>query len=221
MTELLLVRHGLSEGNALGIVQGQMDTLLTDLGAHQAAATAARLQADFLPIDAIYSSDLERALRTASIIAERLELPVLLETGLREMHFGSHQGLSGEDWRAMYPDQHEQSREQGFDFHWPGGESRRQFAERIASAVAKIAADHQGQRVLVVTHGAWVATFLGWVADGNYFESRYRGWIGNCSISVVRLNADDNRGEIVYGPDDSHMSPDLQSPRVPDNFARK
>jgi len=216
MTELLIVRHGLSEGNVLGVVQGQMDTALTAFGLQQAAAVAMRIATEYQPVAAVYSSDLERAARTAALIAAELGLPVTLDGGLREMHFGIHQGISGETWRATYPDLQAQHDREGLDFVWPGGgESKRQFGARTLATINHLISQHPpDSRLVIVTHGALIGTYLGSVLydDLNGWRGR---WIANCSVAVLRVAGG---AELLLPPDASHLS-GLETLRPPDNFA--
>ena len=92
MTTLLLVRHGETDWNAEGRLQGHTDRPLNDYGRRQAAALAEELAGR--EIDAIYASDLARARETAEIVAARIGLPVALDVGLREKNWGS---LGGPD----------------------------------------------------------------------------------------------------------------------------
>jgi len=100
VTRMLLARHGQSEWNALGRWQGQADPPLSELGRQQARAAADRLGT----VDAIVSSDLERALATAAIIAEVLGVgPVLVEPRLRERSAGEWSGLTRDEIEADWP----------------------------------------------------------------------------------------------------------------------
>jgi broad specificity phosphatase PhoE len=136
MTTLLLVRHGETDWNADGRLQGQTDRPLSDFGRRQARLLADELADEAL--DAIYSSDLSRARETAEIVGARLGLPVVLEPDLREKDWGTWEGLT-----AVERDRVEFS-----------GESTEAHQERILEALRRIAARHSGEgRVLVVTHG--------------------------------------------------------------------
>ena len=135
MTTLLLVRHGETDWNAEGRLQGHTDTLLNDYGRRQAAALGEDLAGD--GIDVVYSSDLARARETAEIVAGRLGLPVVLEPGLREKNWGSWEGLT-----PMERDATEYV-----------GESNEDHRERTLRTLGAIAERHPGRRVLVVTHG--------------------------------------------------------------------
>jgi broad specificity phosphatase PhoE len=149
MTSLLLVRHGETDWNADGRLQGQTDRPLSDYGRRQARQLAAELADDAL--DAIYSSDLARARETAEIVGERLGLPVVLDPELREKDWGTWEGLT-----AVERDRVEFV-----------GESTEAHEERILGALRRISERHQGDgRVLVVTHGGSMrrvqTAALGW-----------------------------------------------------------
>jgi broad specificity phosphatase PhoE len=136
MTELLLVRHGETDWNADGRLQGQTDRPLSDFGRRQAKLLAEVLQGEEL--QAIYSSDLARARETAEIVAERLRLPVVLDPDLREKDWGTWEGLT-----AVERDRVEFV-----------GESTETHEERTLRALKRIYERHPGAgRVLVITHG--------------------------------------------------------------------
>jgi uncharacterized phosphatase len=135
MTTLLLIRHGETDWNAEGRLQGHTDRPLNDYGRRQAHALAERLASD--EIAAIYASDLARARETAEIVGARLGLPVVLEPGLRERDWGSWEGLTGSERdRVEYV-----------------GEAPGEHAERVLAAVHAIAGRHPAGRIVVVTHG--------------------------------------------------------------------
>jgi broad specificity phosphatase PhoE len=135
VTTLLLVRHGETDWNAEGRLQGHTDRPLNEFGRRQAAALAERLADD--GIDAVYASDLARARETAEILAERLGLPVATDPDLRERNWGNWEGLTGSERdRVDYV-----------------GEERDAHGERVIRAVRRIAEQHPGERIVVVTHG--------------------------------------------------------------------
>ena len=135
MTELLLVRHGETDWNAVGRLQGHTDRPLSDHGRKQARRLAAELDGE--EFDAVYASDLARARETAEIVAERLHLPVLLDPDLREKDWGNWEGLTSTE-------------RFGIELV---GESTEQHQKRMLRALGRIAAKHPYGRVLVVTHG--------------------------------------------------------------------
>jgi broad specificity phosphatase PhoE len=135
MTELLLVRHGETDWNAEGRLQGHTDRPLNDVGRRQAAALAERLAGD--GITAVYASDLSRARETAAILAARLELPVVLDPDLRERDWGNWEGLTGGERDRV-------------EFE---GETSEAHRDRTLSAVQRIVERHPEGRIVVVTHG--------------------------------------------------------------------
>jgi len=135
VTALLLVRHGETDWNADGRLQGHTDRPLSDFGRRQARQLAEELAEEKL--DAIYASDLSRARETAEIVGVRLGLGVVIDPGLREKDWGTWEGLTGvERDRVEFV-----------------GESTEAHQERMLEALRRIAERHSGGRVLVVTHG--------------------------------------------------------------------
>jgi len=136
VTTLLLVRHGETDWNADGRLQGHTDRPLSEFGRLQAQRLAEELEGEQL--EAIYSSDLARARETAEIVSERLGLPVELNPDLREKDWGNWEGLI-----AVERDRVEFV-----------GESTEAHQERMLRALRRISERHPGdRRVLVVTHG--------------------------------------------------------------------
>jgi broad specificity phosphatase PhoE len=135
MVTLLLVRHGETDWNASGRLQGHTDRPLNEYGRRQARELAERLEEE--EIAAIYASDLARARETAEIVGERLGLPVAVEPDLRERNWGTWEGLTPSERDAVV-----------FE-----GEPPEDHRERILRAVRRIGEQHPGERVLVVTHG--------------------------------------------------------------------
>ena len=97
---LYLVRHGETEWNKSGMVMGQSDSPLTETGLEQAKTTARELKD--IHFDAIFSSDLHRAKRTAEIIKLERQLAIQTSKALRERTYGSWEGKMGEDYRENF-----------------------------------------------------------------------------------------------------------------------
>ena len=149
MTTILLARHGESDWNRDQRWQGHADRPLTDLGRDQARALADRLAATEL--DAVYSSDLERARETAAIVAEPHQLPLKELPDLREVDVGSWSGLTRAEAEERFPNAFRRWTEGGEG--WDDGETYEQLSERVVGAVLAIAARHPRDRVLLVAHG--------------------------------------------------------------------
>lgn len=155
--KLLIIRHGQTDGNVKGLVQGAgLDLPLNETGRTQAAAAAEKLLSRHLPV--IYSSTMLRARQTAEIIAAGVGCPTVAVEGLEEVHFGETEGMLSEDAHRIYGDVFEVINNEGhprrFDVCLPGGESIRQSTERGMKALREIAARADVPVVGVVTHGA-------------------------------------------------------------------
>ena len=156
MTEIWLVRHGETPWNVESRVQGWEDIPLNENGVLQAQALAQhikRLSDSGDKLDAIYSSDLKRAHHTASIVAESIGLPLLVEPGVRERHFGVLQGLIYNDMELHQPEAYRIWRSRDPDLDMPEGESLGFFHRRVVGAINSLAAKHPGERIMVVSHG--------------------------------------------------------------------
>ena len=143
MTRILMLRHGQSEWNALGRWQGQADPPLSELGERQAAAAA-----DNLPrFDAVVASDLDRAVQTATILAERAGLgPVRTDPALRERAAGEWEGLDRTQFEEAWPGYLAERRRP------PGFENDDVLLDRTEAALSRLVAEFGGKQLLVVCH---------------------------------------------------------------------
>ena len=202
MTKLIVVRHGQSESNLAQIFTGQGDTLLTELGKRQAQNTARFLRE--IPIDAIYSSDLSRAVETARPTAEAHGLPVHAEPLLREIHAGEWEGHT-----YAYLQEHDP---QGYDL-WrtdigraqpAGGESVVELASRVYRCVDALIERHRGGCIAVFTHATPLrvlgARWHGYAPE----ESGRLPFGGNASVSMVEISDDGRVNVLLYGYDAHH-----------------
>jgi len=157
-TTILLVRHGETDWNLERRVQGHSDRPLNETGRAQARALAQQLAGE--PVDAVYASDLLRALDTARPLAEALGLPVQTLPGLREKHFGTWEGLTDVEIRERFP--------QSDGGPWGDAETTEDVAARVIAALHDVAGRHRGGHVVIVTHGGPVRAVLRHceVADG-------------------------------------------------------
>ena len=160
-THVILIRHGQTDWNKERRIQGHTDNLLNETGIAQAKMLAEKIAKNFSNIDAIYSSDLQRAYDTALATAEKLNLPVHKKTGLREVHFGKLEGVLITDPEAQAAlareaqlDKDSPDRKKLWDAPFsPGSESFNQNLDRMKQAIIEIAKDHPDQTVLVFSHG--------------------------------------------------------------------
>jgi broad specificity phosphatase PhoE len=144
VTDLLVVRHGQSEWNAIGRWQGHADPALSELGRRQAAVAAGSIGA----IDGIISSDLLRAAETAAIIAQQLGVgPVMIDERLRERDVGEWTGLTRTEIDKRWPGWID-------DLRRPEGfEDVDSVLLRVVEAFTAMREESPGGSLLVVTHG--------------------------------------------------------------------
>lgn len=149
MTTILLARHGETDWNREKRWQGLTDASLNERGREQAGALAEKLEA--VPLSAVYASDLRRAYETALVVAERKGLEVIPMRELREVDVGSWTGLSQDEIKERFRDAYTQMRTRT-GRGWEGGETLAEMGRRVLDAVRRIAREHPGDVVLVVTH---------------------------------------------------------------------
>ncbi len=155
-TQVLFIRHGETPWNRVKRIQGHIDIPLAETGVEQAQRLAARLvreARDGVRLDAIYSSDLQRAQQTARPAASALGIVPQLDERLRERAYGIFQGHDSDEIAQRYPDDYARWQTRDPGFAPPGGESVRVLYHRIVHAVAAIVAMHPGGRIACVTHG--------------------------------------------------------------------
>lgn len=202
---LWLVRHGESTWNQDRRFQGARDAELSARGREQARALARALTGR--PLDAVYTSPLSRARDTAAACADALGLrPVVLDD-LREVGLGEWEGLPVETVVERYGDHY---------WRWltlpgahppPGGEPMAALQRRVAAALEAICARHAEGRVLVVTHGGAIASFLcGCLGLG--LDAVWRLRIDNASITRVELPA----GRLHALNDTRHLREPAEAP---------
>ena len=184
MLRLLLARHGETAWNRDGRYQGQTDVPLSELGLAQARALAERLTREKL--DAIYTSDLQRAYQTAETIAVLHGLAVRPDRRLRELCFGQWEGLTYRQAVERYPEARSFWETGDLNAAPPGGESRAQMLARLQQLLADIGRECPEQSVVLVAHGGplklLVCLAIG-LAPSHYWQLR----LDNASLSEICL----------------------------------
>ena len=156
--KLILVRHGETETNRLGRIQGVSDTPLNERGLEQAAA-AARAVYPETPFK-LYASPLRRAAQTADAIGGRVGVNAIREDGLTEMDVGEFEGLTGRQLRERFPDVMRAWDEDAFETVMPGGENLATVRERAWKTVMRLAGRHGDEKVVAVTHNFTIQMIL-------------------------------------------------------------
>lgn len=158
---LYLMRHGQTDWNAKGKVQGWQDTPLNPTGIEQARNAAEKLKDE--GIETIYASDLKRTKKTADIISGTLDLPVHYTKRLREMYFGKAEGVKKSDLEAKFSYTYQAFNDincpDRYDISYPNGETIGEVQQRFMKFFTKLLEDRR-QKVLIVTHGMLIRIFM-------------------------------------------------------------
>jgi 2,3-bisphosphoglycerate-dependent phosphoglycerate mutase/probable phosphoglycerate mutase len=197
LSRLILLRHGQTDFNVAGRMQGHLESVLTPIGRAQAVAAAPVVAA--LAPDRLISSDLSRAADTAELVGAVCGLPVKLDARLRETHLGQWQGMSVDEIEAEYPGAIATWRS---DAAWapPGGESRIQVVERSRPVVHEVDAepsDGGSEALLVVAHGGLIAGLVSGLLDLPARAWPAIGGLGNCRWAVLARRPDHPRWRLA------------------------
>jgi broad specificity phosphatase PhoE len=198
---LHIIRHGATDWNQSGRIQGHLDPPLNNAGRTQAHQVSQRLVQ--LGPAALYSSDLQRAYETAQIIGAATGAQVIQKPGLREINFGIWQGWTSQEIRERDPEGYSARRDNPYDVTPPGGETWRRFYDRAVLTVQEILASTDAQRITVVAHSG-VCTVLGLRALGLDCTGKRTFGNDNCAIHTIAIT-DDNWRAVTLN-DATHLN---------------
>ena len=211
--QFLFVRHGETVGNLEQIAHGQTESPLNDRGIRQAQSTAEMLRGWDTKYHRVYASPLSRAHHTGQHIAEALQLPL-------ETHDDLVEGFLG-DWEGIT---YQQLGEVGFakrsirddNFRGHNGESPNQLADRMATVLEEVRAQHPGENIIFVSHGAAIAHLLARLMDtAPAFGHQYL--MHNSAVSEITFHASDSKPELSVLNFHDHLPADLRAePMRPD-----
>lgn len=189
-THVLLIRHGQSRGNAEGRFGGHTDTPLSSRGRRQAEATAKALASE--KFNTIYSSDLKRAVETATPLAKLTRAPLEATDAFRERSVGVMEGLTFEEAAAQHPEQYAALLHRDFEHVLLGGESYRQTLDRAATKLDEIIQEHKGGSIAVFTHTGAICILILHLMGALDSPELKPVWIAtaNCGISRFDLRDD-------------------------------
>ncbi len=202
--ELVIVRHGQSQGNRDRVFTGHGPSPLTERGRDEARCAAVRIAAR--PVDALFSSDLPRAMQTAEPIAELTGVPIIQDPALREKHFGDLTGMSFSELETRHPDVWRGLLARDPRFQPPGGESHASCRERINGFLSRLFESRTSGRVVLVSHGVAINHLLFCLMRAPIDVSPEMVFqIDNCSIQRAERQTD---GLVRFGciNDTSHLA---------------
>ena len=200
MSRLLLVRHGITEFNSHRRFAGYSDVALSAAGYRQVEGLRDRLASE--EIEAVYSSDLKRALVTAEVISSGRKLDIITCAELREINYGDAEGLTFEELSRLYPEVAESCTNVSLQMKFPGGESFEGFIERTNKFLDKLEKHAPEQTILIVSHSGplrlLVCSLLA-VDPCHWWQLR----LDNASLSVIETYP--QRAIISLLNDTSHL----------------
>ena len=214
MTDILLIRHGETAWNAVRRLQGHLDIPLNEEGLRQARALGAALKNEKL--DAVISSDLQRARQTAAAITVHQNLPLHTDAGLRERCYGDFEGELYSEIQQKYPQAYAEWKSNDPDVRFPQGkhtaETLREFHQRVISHIVRYAQQFKGGKIALVAHGG-VLECAYREAHALPLQTPRAVTIYNASINRFALR--DDRLQMLSWGDISH----LDAPDVLDEIA--
>lgn len=200
-TRILLIRHGQTEWNVQGRLQGHTDIPLNAEGRAQADRLRRALAGETL--DAVYSSDLQRAHETARAVADATGAALTVHRGLRERAFGRFEGVSFAELERQWPDDAARWRRRDPGFAPPdGGEALTDFHARCVEAASALAAGHAGGAIALVAHGGVLDSL--YRAATRVALDAPRSWVV-ANASLNRLLYSDSGFSLVGWNDDAHL----------------
>jgi len=197
---IYLVRHGETMWNVEKRLQGWKDSPLTDNGLRSAKRLAKRLQD--IRLDRVFSSDQKRALTTAEIIAKDRNIPIEVLSSLRELNFGSWEGMTISEIETLYPLEYSTYKTDPDRYTSVGGENIEQLFDRVSKALETIGSCGE-ENVLVVTHGVTIRALMTIISgQGMDGFAKIPVFLGT---SLTELELTDKGYRIIRAADADHL----------------
>jgi broad specificity phosphatase PhoE len=204
VTNVLLIRHGQSQGNAERRFGGHTSTPLSALGRDQAQTTALTLKSESITV--IYSSDLVRAIETAKPLSNLTGLPVNGTTAFRERDVGVMEGLTFEDAAQQHPEQYAALLRRDFEHVLAGGESYRQLLDRARQKLDQIIEEHRGGRIAVFSHTGTICILALHLMGALDAPELKPVWISSANCGITRFELrDDGFVRVLMINDTRHL----------------
>ena len=201
MTQLYLIRHTQAEGNRYRMMQGHWDGDITSLGKEQIEALSRRFEN--IPIDAVYASDLTRAVLTAKGIADRKGLPVLKDPRLRELDLGPWESQFFGNIRHNFPEESEVFMHDPGSWKIAGAETAYDVIDRAYPALLEILDRHPDQSLAIVSHGVTIRCLLTRILNLSFAPDELLPIFQN--TAVTKLLYDRGNFTVEYMGDASHL----------------
>ena len=207
MTRVYLIRHAEAEGNIYRRAQGQYDGAVSAKGLRQIDALAERFRSE--RIDALYSSDLSRTIATAGAITKYHAVPLQLDQRLREIDLGPWEDVPFGDLLYRDPAQMHAFNDDPAAWNVPGAETFPALTKRIRGAVTDLAARHDGQTIVCVSHGMAIRSLTADILGVPSTEIHRVVHGDNTAVTLLEAEGDALR--VVYASDAGHLPPELST----------
>ncbi len=201
MTTLIFVRHGEADGNYIRRFHGHFNSSLTEKGKQQIARAADRLRDT--KIDAFYASDLTRTVMTAEKVAEGRNLPIVTDPRFREINGGEWEDVPWDDLPGRFPESYADWLNEPYKLQMPGGESMREFSDRLIQATHDVIKNHEGETVCIACHGTAIRVLACYFYGFPLEKLTDIAWCDNASITVVTY--DNGAFTVALDGDNSHL----------------
>ncbi|MBU3137591.1 histidine phosphatase family protein [Clostridium gasigenes] len=188
MTKLYITRHGETEWNTKGIMQGFGNSPLTKLGREQGKWLRDRMKD--LHIDVIYSSPSGRAYETAEIIKGDRDIELLADDGLREINMGQWEGLCQDEIKELSEENHFNFWNLPSKYISVAGENYYESRERSYNTITKILEKEKGKTILIVTHTVTLKGFLNMLQNQEIDSIVKPPFIKQTSLTEIDFNED-------------------------------
>ncbi len=208
MVTAYLVRHAEAQGNIEEFFQGHINTDVSEKGAKQLEMLAERFRD--ISFDAIYSSPLLRAKKTAEAVNKYHGLPITEDERLIEINGGVWEGVKWTEIGERFPESYDKWRNKMWEFQAENGESMAEVYERMKNAVTDIASKNEGKTIVIVSHGCALRNFLSYAEFNDITKLADVGWSDNTAVSEIKFDSD-LKPTIVYKNDSGHLPPELST----------
>lgn len=216
MTTIYLVRHCETQGNRQRLFQGRMDMDISEAGGRQLDRLAERFRD--MPLDALYSSPLLRAMRTAEAVNRHHGLSIRQDERLIEINGGCWEGKSWAELPTLDPEQSRRWLHEPWNFQTDGGEPMRAVYDRMKEALLAIAAACDGGRVAVVSHGCAIRNALCFAKGLPVERLNEVGWCDNTAVCTLMFEGE--RVQVLAENDHTHLDEQEASPAEKDSWWR-
>ncbi len=208
MANIYIIRHCETKANAEKKLQGHIDIDINEFGAKQLQALTERFKS--IDLDAVFTSPLLRARKTAKAVAGDKNIPVNALESLIELNCGVYEGMPYAEIGEKFADFFDIWFNRPWDFAPENGEKMTDAYERIWQAVTDIVKSHKDQNVAIVSHGAIIRCLLCKALKNDITKLCELPFSENTAVSLIKFS-DNMKFDVVYFNDSSHLSQELKN----------